>query len=121
MAKLSGYRKLIKWMRIGDDFKETSTQTRADSVLMADNTTLEDKLSNYNPVYSETAGVAEVAKVANKVAWNNVTNKPSTYPSTTHTHDERYYTESEITELLKNYSTAKFTFDESTGTLTITN
>lgn len=114
MAKLSGYRKLIKWMRVGDNFKETSTQTRAESVIMSDGTTLEEKLSDYNPKYSETAGTA------NAVAWDNVTDKPSVYPSSEHTHDERYYTESEIIELLKNYSTAKFTLDESTGTLTIT-
>jgi len=29
--------------------------------------------------------------------WDNLTNKPLTYPATTHIHDDRYFTESEIT------------------------
>ena len=43
MAKLSGYRKLIKWIRVGDDFIKASTETRAESVVMTDGTTLADR------------------------------------------------------------------------------
>ena len=134
MAKLSGYRKLIKWIRIGDDFKKTSTETRAESVIMADGENLEEKLSDYNPAYAETAGSAESANTANtaseadyaktagsanSVAWGNVSGKPSAYTPESHTHDDRYFTESEINSKLANYSTAKFSY--SNGTLTITN
>ena len=125
MAKLSGYRKLIKWIRIGDDFKKTSTETRAESVIMADGVTLEDKLSTYDPTYSETANTANTANyattagTANSVSWGNVSGKPSTYPPNNHTHDDRYFTESEINSKLANYSTAKFSYSD--GTLTITN
>lgn len=34
----------------------------------------------------------------NHVTWANVEGKPSTYPATAHTHDDRYYTESEIND-----------------------
>lgn len=124
MAKLSGYRKLVKWIRIGDDFKKVSTETRAESVIMADGENLEDKLSSYKP---ETAGTADhagtadyatTAGTANSVAWENVSNKPDTYTPASHNHDDKYYTETEIDNKLKNYSTAKFSF--SNGTLTIT-
>lgn len=33
---------------------------------------------------------------SNSVSWNNVSEKPSTYTPSSHTHDDRYYTESEI-------------------------
>ena len=36
------------------------------------------------------------------VAWNNITGKPSTYTPSSHTHDDRYYTESEINTKLNN-------------------
>lgn len=134
MAKLSGYRKLIKWIRIGDDFKKTSTETRAESVIMADGVNLEEKLEDYNPAYSETAGSANTAEsantantanyantagTANSVEWSNVSGKPSSYTPSSHNHDDRYLTETEINNKLSNYSTAKFSY--SNGTLTITN
>ena len=118
MAKLSGYRKLVKWIRIGDDFKKVSTETRAESVIMADGENLEDKLSSYKPASSGTADYATTAGTANSVAWENVSNKPDTYTPASHNHDDKYYTETEIDNKLKNYSTAKFSF--SNGTLTIT-
>lgn len=40
-----------------------------------------------------TAGTADSA---NSVAWGNVKNKPATFPIEAHTHDDRYYTESEV-------------------------
>lgn len=38
---------------------------------------------------------------AGGVAWTNVTSKPATYPPSTHTHDDRYYTETEVNNLLE--------------------
>jgi len=39
------------------------------------------------------------------VHWGNLTNIPSTFPATPHTHDDRYYTESEIDGIISNYYT----------------
>lgn len=39
---------------------------------------------------------ATQADIAGSVAWNNVSGKPSSYTPSSHTHDDRYYTESEI-------------------------
>lgn len=41
-------------------------------------------------------GKAASAASADAVAWGNVTGKPSTYAPSSHTHDDRYYTESEM-------------------------
>lgn len=38
---------------------------------------------------------------AGGVAWTNVTGKPSTYPAASHTHDDRYFTETEVNTLLE--------------------
>lgn len=43
---------------------------------------------------------AEVADVANSVDWDDVDNKPSTFAPSAHNHDDRYYTESEVDNLL---------------------
>ena len=40
--------------------------------------------------------VAGNASSASSVAWGNVTGRPSTYAPSSHTHDDRYYTESEM-------------------------
>lgn len=41
------------------------------------------------------------ATSAGGVAWTNVTSKPASYPPSTHTHDDRYYTETEVNNLLE--------------------
>lgn len=43
-----------------------------------------------NVAYASSAGSA------NSVLWGNVSGKPSTYAPSSHTHDDRYYTESEM-------------------------
>lgn len=50
--------------------------------------------ANKNVKYATTAGSA------NAVAWGNVSSKPATFLPSTHTHDDRYYTEAEINNLL---------------------
>ncbi len=42
------------------------------------------------------ATTAGTADSANSVAWENVKDKPTTFPVEAHTHDDRYYTESEM-------------------------
>lgn len=45
---------------------------------------------------SNTSFVASHASSASYVPWSGVSGKPSTYTPSSHTHDDRYYTESEI-------------------------
>lgn len=45
---------------------------------------------------SQSVSHANTAGSANAVAWGNVSGKPSTYAPSSHTHDDRYYTESEM-------------------------
>lgn len=46
-----------------------------------------------NGLYGNLKGNADTAS---SVAWDNVTGKPTSYTPSSHTHDDRYYTESEI-------------------------
>ena len=46
------------------------------------------------------ATTAGTADSANSVAWENVKDKPTTFPVEAHNHDDRYYTESEVNTLL---------------------
>jgi hypothetical protein len=46
------------------------------------------------------------ADAANSVAWANVTGKPSTFTPASHTHDDRYYTESEVNTKLNSKANA---------------
>ena len=50
--------------------------------------------------YAESAESAKTADSANSVKWGNVKEQPSSYPPSSHNHDERYYTESEVNTLL---------------------
>lgn len=57
-------------------------------------------LGNVNNTADSAKSVA-FATNAGAVAWTNVTGKPSTYPAASHTHDDRYYTETEVNNLLE--------------------
>lgn len=52
------------------------------------------------------ADLKEVA-FTGKISWSDVTGKPSTYAPSSHTHDERYYTKSEINSKV-NYASTTF-------------
>ena len=52
--------------------------------------------------YTVETDYATSAGSASSVAWDNITGKPSTYAPSSHTHDDRYYTESEINTKLNN-------------------
>ena len=47
-------------------------------------------------ITSSDGGSVNYANSAGAVAWGNVTGKPSTFTPSSHTHDDRYYTESEV-------------------------
>ena len=73
--------------------------------------------ANTNPnwtvdlVHSGNIGSQNVnyANSAGSVAWGNVTGKPSTFTPSSHTHDDRYYTESEINSKLNGKSNTNHT------------
>lgn len=46
------------------------------------------------------AATATVAASASSVIWTNVSGKPATFAPAAHTHDERYYTEDEVNNLI---------------------
>ena len=56
-------------------------------------------LGNVNNTADSAKSVA-YATNAGGVAWTNVTGKPSTYPASSHTHDDRYYTEAEVDTMM---------------------
>lgn len=45
-------------------------------------------------------GKVDAAEAADSVPWDGVTGKPSTFPPAGHNHDDRYYTEAEVDDLL---------------------
>ena len=52
--------------------------------------------SIYDPDGDGVVELAAFANSASSVAWTGVTGKPATFPPESHTHDDRYYTESEL-------------------------
>lgn len=66
--------------------------------------------SGWNRIYTDNYHPS--ADVANSVAWNNVSGKPSSYTPASHTHDDRYYTESEINTKLNGKSNTGHTHDD---------
>lgn len=67
----------------------------------------ESKLSTEEGYEVYTAGSAT------SVPWSGVTGKPSTYTPSSHTHDDRYYTESEIDSKLKSKANSSHTHTKS--------
>lgn len=45
-------------------------------------------------------GKVNAADTADSVAWSGVTDKPESFPPSTHTHDDRYYTETETEDAI---------------------
>ena len=81
--------------------KEKANKTEVDDLLKGKSNTNH----THNYAGSDSAGgKANSAKVADSVAWGNVSGKPSSYPPSGHNHDDRYYTETEMNTLLNNKS-----------------
>ena len=57
------------------------------------------------------ATTAGTADSANSVAWENVKDKPTTFPPKAHEHDDRYYTEAEVDGKLEKKSPTDHTHD----------
>ena len=83
----------------------TATSDVARHVWFSDDTTETKRVSNddfkYNPSGNLlTANITGNAATASSIAWGNVSGKPTTYAPSAHTHDDRYYTESEVNSKL---------------------
>lgn len=62
---------------------------------------------------SNTSSVVSHASSASSVPWSGVSGKPSTYTPSSHTHDDRYYTESEVDSKLNGKANSSHTHTKS--------
>lgn len=105
-----------------DELIKKATKTQIGRIKVGNNLTVdEDGTLHGNPSYTHPSGNGNkhipvngasgnflkwlssgAAQWAN-ITWNDITGKPSSFPPSTHTHDDRYYTESEINEKFKNF------------------
>jgi hypothetical protein len=80
------------------------------------------RFSNMLPLVAPTEGAlyAAIGHVhegsGTAVAWTEVTGKPATFPPSAHDHDDRYFTETEVTTLLSGKAATGHTHDEGGGT-----
>lgn len=81
------------------------TETEIDTKLSGKS----DTSHNHNSAYLGISAKAESAKSADSVAWANVSGKPSSFTPSGHTHDDRYYTETEVNNLLAGKSNTNHT------------
>lgn len=62
---------------------------------------------------SYTSVVSSYASSAGSVSWGNVSGKPSTFTPSSHTHDDRYYTETEMNSKLSGKANSSHTHTKS--------
>ena len=109
-------------------FTDESLSTLVDNIKSGDDKTLSSAKEYSDSIKTDlvdggiTVSHATTADTASAVAWSNVTGKPSTYTPSSHNHDDRYYTETEIdtkldakldkTEASTTYSTIDHTHSE---------
>ena len=88
-----------KDVQLGDTVKVTSTKKM---YIVVDETKLSSE-AGYEPYTADSA---------TSVPWSGVTGKPSTYTPSSHTHDDRYYTESEMNTKLASKSDTTHTHSQ---------
>lgn len=98
-TKLQTYKQGSTTETYGDSYPLYAQWSGNDVILKCDNYTVKVD-------YAENTGTADSA---NSVAWENVKDKPTTFPVEAHTHDDRYYTEAEIDQKLKGTSASGHT------------
>lgn len=123
-----------------DELIKKATKTQIGRIKVGNNLTVdEDGTLHGNPSYTHPSGNGNkhipvngasgnflkwlssgAAQWAN-ITWNDITGKPSSFPPSTHTHDDRYYTESEVNTKLDgkantnhthNYAATSHTHDD---------
>lgn len=77
---------------------ESSAINSAWNMVLSNNTTKETTAPTPTVTAKDGANVnyANTAGTANSVAWDKVSGKPTSFTPASHTHDDRYYTESEV-------------------------
>lgn len=98
-TKLQTYKQGSTTETYGDSYPLYAQWSGNDVILKCDNYKVKVN-------YAENTGTADSA---NSVAWENVKDKPTTFPVEAHTHDDRYYTEAEIDQKLKGTSASGHT------------
>lgn len=105
-----------------DEINKKATKTQIGRIKVGNNLTVdEDGTLHGNPGYTHPTGNGNSHIPANGVSgnflkwlssgaaqwvnitWDDIGSKPSSFPPGTHTHDDRYYTESEIDTKFKNF------------------
>ena len=96
--------KTVKTLRTGLSGKAASTHKHGISDVT--------NIGEASVKYAESAGTAndatsasnaDYANSAGSVAWGNVSGKPTSFTPASHTHDDRYYTETEVDNKLSGY------------------
>ena len=105
-----------------DEINKKATKTQIGRIKVGNNLTVdEDGTLHGNPGYTHPTGNGNNHIPANgasgnflkwlssgvaqwvNITWDDIGSKPSSFPPGTHTHDDRYFTESEINEKFKNF------------------
>ena len=88
--------------------KETKTYQKVAGTAEAAVVDAEMSDTSTNPVQNKVIK-SYVDGRTSSVAWDNITGKPSTYTPSSHTHDDRYYTESEVDSKLNSKANSSHT------------
>lgn len=103
MGILSGFKKFKRYIRVGDDYILDSEWTSSETVQMGDGNTLEKNLGDIKGITdsldTENSNIAASAKAVNTLK-QSVEQKSDS----SHDHDSRYFTETEITDMLNGYA-----------------
>lgn len=105
MGILSGFKKFKRYIRTGDDnYILDSEWTSSETVQMNNGNTLEQNLGGITGITdSTTSKSSNIAASAKAV--NTLKQIIDNMPNSSHNHDDRYFTETEINALFSNYLT----------------
>ena len=88
--------RLVKVTNDTARFALTTNDIQLGDTVKVESTKMMYIVKNITKLNSEDGYEQYTAGMASSVPWSGVTGKPSSYTPSTHTHDDRYYTESEI-------------------------
>ena len=106
---------LERLVNVADDtarFALTEASVQLGDTVKVANTGLMYIIKDISKLNSEAGYEVYTAGSASSVPWSGVTGKPSTYAPSAHTHDDRYYTESEMNTKLAGKSDTSHTHDD---------
>ena len=117
------FEKMDNWAEeVSEELEKKATKTQLGRIKIGNNLTVdEDGTLHGNPGYTHPTGngnnhipvngatgnflkwLSSGAAQWVNITWDDIGSKPSSFPTGTHTHDDRYYTESEIDTKFKNF------------------